>query len=76
MDPPRLVPDWLQRLYDLPTYMALQRAYGSLMEAYRRVRREREAIKAAYLKAQRELAEKDVRIAELEQVIIRKLTGK
>ena len=68
MDPPVLVPEWAVKL------LANSRAYGSLMEAYRRVRREREAIRNAYLKAQRELADKDARIAELEQVIIRKLT--
>jgi len=45
------------------------------MEAYRRVKSERDAVKRAYLKAQRELADKDARIAELEQVIIRKLTN-
>ena len=70
MDPPILVPEWAVKL------LANARAYGSLMEAYRRVRREREAIRNAYLKAQRELADKDARIAELEQVIIRKLTDK
>lgn len=70
MDPPVLVPEWALRL------LANHRAYGSLMEAYRRVKREREAVKNAYLKAQRELADKDIRIAELERVIVDKLTTK
>ena len=70
MPPPVLVPEWAQQL------LANHRAYGSLMEAYRRLKREKATVINAYLKAQRENAEKDARIAELEQVIIRKLPGK
>lgn len=67
MTEPSLIPEWAAQL------LANARAYGALMEAYRRAKREKAAVVAGYVKAQKELAAKDAEIAELERVIVKRL---
>jgi len=80
-DPPQLPrPEWvrdiLEALLGLPEMIQVQRALAAEQENLRRIREQRDMLVNDLKNARVLLAEKNAKIAELEQVIITKLRNR